>query len=82
MTRRDQCYFVGKRAYRLHPVRAGYAWYYLATRLEEMGNMDVPKFRHLLHTVRKATILAAKLDTTIPINHPLYEHAAEPDYSI
>ena len=82
MTRRDMVELVGRRAYRLHPVRAAYAWYYLAGRMEDMGSMDLPKFKHLLYTIRKGTILAAHLDTTIPINHPLYEHNAEPDYSI
>lgn len=73
MTRRDQCYFVGKRAYRLHPIQAAYAWYYISGQLEAMGEMDIPKFRHLLQMIRRANILAARADTTSPISHPLYE---------
>lgn len=38
-----------------------------------MGEMDIPKFRHLLQMIRRANILAARADTTSPISHPLYE---------
>jgi hypothetical protein len=69
MTRRDQCHLVGKRAAKLDPMQAAAAWYYLAGRVEAMGaveRMDIPKFRHLLRAVRRATILAKS---------PLTKHA-------
>lgn len=54
--RRDRIYFVGLRAGKLELTQAAAAWYYLAGRLEGMGDMDVPKYRDLVHAIRSATI--------------------------
>lgn len=70
LPRRDLCHLVGKRAQKLDPTRAAYAWYYVAGNLDAMDTMDMPKFRHLLQAIRKATILSARLDITHPINFP------------
>lgn len=56
MTRRDTCYLVGRRAAGLTTREAAAAWWDLACRLEAMGEMDLPKFRHLLKQIRLATI--------------------------
>lgn len=56
MTRRDRCYFIGRRAVRLDRESAADAWKALGAMLEEMGNADVPKFNQLLWAIRYATI--------------------------
>ncbi len=67
MTRRDKCYFVGRRALTLTPEQAAWAWYELAVALEhDFSEMDIPKFRHLLRTIRQCTI-CAKMGTGIPV---------------
>ena len=58
MTRRDQCYFIGRRAKTCNDEQAAYAWINLAFRLEAMGENDIPKFRDLIHAIRLATIAA------------------------
>jgi hypothetical protein len=60
MTRRDQCYLVGKRAARLKRRQAATAWLQLAYMLQEMGELDIPKYRHLIRAIRRATILHAR----------------------
>jgi hypothetical protein len=62
MPRRDRCYLVGRRAARLDRDQAAAAWWTLAGRLEEMGALDVPKFKVLLHAIRAATITGARAD--------------------
>lgn len=62
MTRRDACYFVGRRAGKLHPVRAAIAWEALARRLEALGDQDIPKFKDLLTAIRQSTIVACQLN--------------------
>lgn len=67
MTRRDQCYFVGRRAGTLTLPQAAWAWHQLAIDLEtEFSEMDLPKFRRLLHRIRLITI-CAKQGTGIPL---------------
>ena len=58
--RRDQCYLVGRRASLLTPAQSVEAWLTLAKRLEMMGEMDIPKYRDLITTIRAATIVARK----------------------
>jgi hypothetical protein len=60
MTRRDQCYLVGRRASFLVGAQAATAWSALAQRLEAMSEMDIPKFRDLLTAIRTATIVARR----------------------
>jgi hypothetical protein len=61
MTRRDMCYFIGKRAGKLNPAQAAKAWEIMARRVEGMGEMDVPKFLNLLVAIRSATIAAKQV---------------------
>lgn len=61
MTRRDMCYFIGKRATRFRGRRAEIAWNLLAARVESFGEKDIPKFKDLLRAVRWATIKSNKL---------------------
>jgi len=56
MTRRDKVYLTGKRAALLTKNQSAWAWQILASKLELCGEMDVPKFRDLLHGIRIATI--------------------------
>lgn len=58
MTRRDQCFFIGKRACLLPPEEAVHAWRALSESVYAMGEMDMPKFKHLLLAIRNATIKA------------------------
>lgn len=58
--RRDMCHFVGSRASLLTPDQAAQAWHFLAGRMEEMGEMDIPKFKDLITSVRAATIWAKR----------------------
>lgn len=57
MTRRDMCYFIGRRMKTLSVDQSALAWHALAQKLEHLADMDVPKFRHLLRSVRLATIV-------------------------
>lgn len=60
-TRRDMCHFVGKRAGMLRADQAMHAWFALASRVEAMGELDVPKFLGLLAAVRAATIIGFQM---------------------
>ena len=68
MSRRDKCYLVGRRAHALTPSQAATAWAYLAGQLEEMGEIDVPKFQDLLSAIRAGTLHARK--TNLAIQEP------------
>ena len=61
MTRRDQCYLVGRRALTLNPDEAALAWKALASQLEEMGKRDMPKYADLIRAVRASTITGKHL---------------------
>lgn len=54
--RRDRIYFVGLRAGKLSARQAATAWFSLARQLEEMGEMDLPKYRNVIDAIRSATI--------------------------
>lgn len=58
--RRDQCWFLGRRMNRLNPFQAAIAWFALARRLEELGEMDVPKYMHLMTSLRAIQLKARK----------------------
>lgn len=60
ITRRDRCYLIGLRASRLDPTQAAAAWASLASRLVDMGEEDIPKFRPLLEAIRTSTIHARR----------------------
>lgn len=58
MTRRDKCYFIARRMKKLNTEQAALAWNALAHKLEDdLSVMDLPKFRHLLKSVRLATMV-------------------------
>lgn len=59
-TRRDRCYLIGQRAARLSPAQAAEAWFFMARRIEELGDVDVPKFNTILTHFRRATIAGAR----------------------
>lgn len=61
LTRRDRCYIIGRRAFRLTASQAQFAWWHLAELIERMGELDVPKFNNLLIAVRVATVRAKRL---------------------
>lgn len=65
MTRRDKCHLIGRRASLLDRDQAAAAWWLLAGRLEAMGEQDIPKFKDLLRSVRRATIFAKKSHLSI-----------------
>jgi hypothetical protein len=56
MTRRDKCQLVGKRASQLRTRQAAESWWHLASQLEGMWQLDMPKFKHLIVAIRRATI--------------------------
>lgn len=58
--RRDMCYLVGRRAQTLTPTQAAIAWNFLALRLEDLQDKDVPKFSNLITTIRAATIIGKR----------------------
>lgn len=60
ITRRDRCYLFGRRGRKLNQLQAAEAWWAFPEKLEEMGDMDIPKFKHLLIAFRDATVLAKK----------------------
>lgn len=69
MNRRDRCYLVGKRALTLSPQQMQVAWKLLADEMEDkLGSMDMPKFKDLMKSIRRATIEAAS-DSIEPANH-------------
>lgn len=57
-TRRDACFFVGKRAAMLSTAEACTAWQILSLKVQTMEDMDIPKFRDMLSAVRSSTIIA------------------------
>jgi hypothetical protein len=61
LPRRDRCFATGRRALLLTGDRAAAAWRLLAGELQDMGMMEIPKYRDLLRAIRKATIGARKL---------------------
>jgi hypothetical protein len=62
MPRRDMVHHVGRRMQRLADARAAAAWRFAGRELERMGDeVDVPKFMHLITTLRAATIGARTL---------------------
>lgn len=60
MTRRDKCHLIARRAAKLSSPQAVIAWMSLAQSLDEFGEMDMPKFKHLLRAIRVATINASR----------------------
>jgi hypothetical protein len=68
MTRRDRCHLIGKRANTLNHRQAAVAWYTLAMLLEEeLGMMAQPKYKDVLRSIRKATIIGRN---PLPIPKP------------
>lgn len=88
LPRRDRVYLAGARARLLSDATAAAAWLDLAGRLEDLGQMDVPKFRDLLRAIRQATITARRMHLSVVIdekrippeilgdlvNHCVYQH--------
>lgn len=56
LPRRDLLDVIGRRMARLTPDQAVVAWAELARRVEALGEMDLPKFKHLVQAIRSATI--------------------------
>lgn len=56
LPRRDRCYLIGGRAARLSKAESARAWQFLALKLEEMAEKDIPKFEDVVRAVRLATI--------------------------
>lgn len=54
--RRDLCFLRGKRAARLTYAQSATAWATLASELCSLGDIDLPKFKHLAEAIKKATI--------------------------
>jgi hypothetical protein len=64
-TRRDQCWYVSRRAELLTPNESCRAWKALAETLADMGDdTPIPKFKALLRAIRTATIAGKKKTTT------------------
>ena len=61
MTRRDRIHLVGKRAALLQRREAASAWRYLAVELELLGEYEMPKWKHLVRAIRRATINARRI---------------------
>lgn len=61
MTRRDRCYLFGRRAARLTSAQAAEAWFEFSSRIEELGEADVPKFNDMLIAFRAATVRARRV---------------------
>lgn len=61
MTRRDMCYFIGRRVSHLSGERAEAAWRSLGRQLERLAEKDVPKFLDLLVAIRAATAASKQL---------------------
>lgn len=62
-TRRDTCYLIGKRASLLTAGEAATAWSVLSQHLIQMGEIDLPKFKHLLAAIRTATVQGKRVRT-------------------
>ena len=60
--RRDMCWFIGRRKNRLSAGQAAFAWFHLADGLVALGDVDLPKFRHLICNIRAAQLSARSLD--------------------
>ena len=56
LPRRDLLDVIGRRMARLTPDQTAVAWAELARRVEALGEVDLPKFKHLVQAIRKATI--------------------------
>lgn len=66
LTRRDRCYLIGRRAFRLSPAQAAAAWFHFAGKVEALGDRDVPKFNDLLIGFHVSAKLARRT-TGIPV---------------
>lgn len=66
MTRRDRCYLIGRRAAKLNDEQAAKAWKFLASRLDKLGDKDVPKFTDLLVAIRMATLAGRWFSKDVP----------------
>jgi hypothetical protein len=64
MTRRDMCDFVSRRGQRLDPEQSSRAWQELMTRMEQLAETDMPKFKNLLLAIRSSTLVARNPDKT------------------
>lgn len=60
MTRRDKCHLIAKRANKLNPEQSAIAWNSLILSLYDLGETEMPKFKHLLRAIRVATINASR----------------------
>jgi hypothetical protein len=69
LPRRDLVHLTGKRAMLLSDQQATIAWFNLASRLEDMDRMDMPKFKHLLAAVRSSTIAVRSHEARIKSAH-------------
>lgn len=56
LNRRDRIYAMANRASKLIPEQRIYAWDALAIELDTIAEMPAPKFEHLFHAIRAATI--------------------------
>jgi len=61
LPRRDMCHVIGRRAQKLSPEESAYAWQMLGRQLEQMGDLDMPKFKHLITTIRAATVCGRQI---------------------
>lgn len=60
LPRRDKCLLAGKRAGMLSDSQSALAWKLLALEVMGTSELDMPKFKHLLRAIRKATIKAKR----------------------
>lgn len=58
--RRDRVYLAGCRAGRLTDAQSAAAWRSLSAQLQELGELDIPKFRDVIAAIRSATITAVR----------------------
>jgi hypothetical protein len=56
MTRRDKCHKVATRAAALTARQRSRAWKHLVGDLFDLGEIDIPRFRHLLESIYRSTI--------------------------
>lgn len=69
LTRRDACYFYGRRGNTLNSEEAAAAWWFLSGYLSELGEADIPdipKFADMLIGYRQATIEAKSRKGKLP----------------
>lgn len=80
-TRRDRCYLFGRRGQKLPGKQMIKAWQCLSVTLEMMGDMDMPRFEHLLEAFRYATIGARQKGIIEQLNEmpPLDPSTKTPD---